>query len=64
MREGDLLVFTGKVTNLTDKELTGKAVLELKNPLTDKTVAQNFGLTAAEVSFTVKPGQSAPWSGN
>ena len=60
LREGDELLFTGKVTNLTEKELTGKAVLELKNPLTDKSIAADFALAKAEVPFTVKPGQSVP----
>lgn len=60
LREGDEIIFTGKVTNLTEKELSGKATLELKNPISDKSVASDFGLTTAEVSFNVKPGQSAP----
>lgn len=60
LREGDELFFTGKVTNLTQKELTGKAVLELQNPLTNKNVASEFGLLKVEIPFSVKPGQSVP----
>jgi uncharacterized protein YfaS (alpha-2-macroglobulin family) len=58
LREGDELIFTGKITNLTEKELSGKAILELKNPLNDKNIAPEFGLTQQEITFSVKPGQS------
>ena len=59
LREGDELIFTGKITNLTEKELSGKAILELKNPLNDKNIATEFGLSQQEITFSVKPGQSA-----
>jgi len=59
LREGDELIFTGKITNLTEKELSGKAILELKNPLNDKNIAPEFGLSQQEITFSVKPGQSA-----
>lgn len=63
LREGDDMVFSAKITNLTAKELTGKAVLELKDPVTDKPVANLFGLERAEIAFSVKAGESvlAEW---
>jgi len=60
LREGDELIFTAKVTNLTQKELSGDAILELKDPVTDFTLASKFGLSNEKTRFTVKPGQSVP----
>lgn len=60
LREGDELIFTGKITNLTEKELTGEAVLELTDPLNDKNIASDFDLNKVDIPFSVKPGQSVP----
>jgi 5-hydroxyisourate hydrolase-like protein (transthyretin family) len=60
LREGDELIFTAKVTNLTQKELSGDAILQLKDPVTDLTLGTKFGLSNEKTRFTVKPGQSVP----
>lgn len=60
LREGDELFFTAKITNLTQKEMVGKATLELKDPITDANIGSEFGLTYVEIPFSVKPGQSVP----
>lgn len=64
LREGDEIIFSAKVTNLTQKELTGKVILELRNPYNDKSVANEFALKNAELPIIIKPGQSSglQWS--
>lgn len=60
MREGDDLWFTAKVSNLTEKPMTGKIRLELYDALTMAPVASQLGLTDADRDFTALAGQSAP----
>ena len=48
-REGDQITFTGKVNNLSDKNLQGEAVLELYDALTMKTVDADFGLSLIHI---------------
>jgi uncharacterized protein YfaS (alpha-2-macroglobulin family) len=62
LRENDQITFTAKVSNLTDKELTGTAQLLLFDALTMKPIESQLLITPAQVSFTAKKGQSAPLS--
>jgi len=57
-REGDTLVLTSKITNLSEKELTGKAKLMLFDAATLQPVDAKFKNTTAEKTFTAKKGQS------
>lgn len=59
VREGDMIEMSAKVTNLSDKTLSGDAALQLSDALTLKTV--NYQLsTNSSTTFTIKPGESAP----
>lgn len=62
LREFDELEFTAKVSNLTEKDLTGVARLDLMDALTQASVNTKFGHSQIELPFTVKAGQSAPLS--
>ncbi len=63
-REGDSLRFTSKITNLSEKELTGTAQLTLLDAVTLLPVDSSFKLTRSHTPFTVKKGEStqASWS--
>lgn len=61
-REKDHITFTAKVSNLTDKELSGTAQLMLFDALSMKPIDAQLLTTDAKVSFTAKKGQSAPLS--
>ena len=61
-REGDHITFTAKVSNLTEKELSGNAQLMLFDAITMKPIDVQLGNTNAKVPFTAKKGQSAPLS--
>jgi len=58
MREGDVLQFSAKLSNLSEKDLSGSAVLQLIDPATDKIIDQLFANTDSGKDFTVKQGQS------
>jgi uncharacterized protein YfaS (alpha-2-macroglobulin family) len=62
-RENDKIVFSTKITNLSDKELSGQVKLELLDALTSKT-PQGLQALAGLQNFTVKAGQSSSvsWS--
>ncbi len=60
VREGDVIEFTAKVSNLTASTLHGTAKLELFDALTMQPVDALMGNTANTVSFTAPAGQSAP----
>ena len=51
LREGDEIVFTAKVSNLTENELSGNASLELFDALTMQPIDNIFGNTANIVAF-------------
>ena len=57
-REGDTLELTSKITNLSDKELTGTVKLMLFDAATLQPVDAKFKNTEAQKSFTAKKGQS------
>ncbi|MFK7907093.1 MAG: alpha-2-macroglobulin [Chitinophagales bacterium] len=57
-RESDDIVFASKISNLTDKELNGTAVLQLFDALTMKPIDQKLGNTKTSINFTTKAAQS------
>jgi hypothetical protein len=58
LRQGDRLEFTAKIVNLTDKELTGQAELQLVDATTNRPVDGWFMNTFPNQYFTVGAGQS------
>ena len=58
LREGDKMEFSAKVVNLSAKELTGTATLELFDATTNQPVDGWFGNRAPLQYFTVAAGQS------
>lgn len=64
MREDDEIVFTAKVSNLTENVMNGNAQIELLDATTMQPVADLFGLKNTQLSFTAEAGQSArlAWS--
>ncbi len=63
-RESDDITFISKISNLTQKELSGTAVLQLFDALTMKPIDQKLGNTTASINFTAKAEQStvARWN--
>lgn len=59
LREGDELVFTSKVSNLTENSLSGKASLELFDALTMQPIDAAFANTIPVVEFTTAAKGSA-----
>ncbi|MFT6150125.1 MAG: hypothetical protein ACJAUH_002823, partial [Saprospiraceae bacterium] len=57
-RENDKIEFTAKVSNLSDKDLTGVAKLLLFDAITMQPIDAELGNNIPEVSFTAKQGQS------
>ncbi len=62
LREGDKITITAKVSNLSEKELSGNARLMLFDALTMKPIDRELMITDAKIRFTAKKGQSAPLS--
>lgn len=64
LREGDQITFTAKVSNLSDKVLSGEAVLELFDVQTNENIASVYGLKAKNSAFTLATGASetVSWS--
>ena len=58
LREGDKIEFSAKVVNLSDKEITGTAQLELLDAATNKPVDGWFKNIFPTQYFTVEAGQS------
>lgn len=58
LREGDKMEFSTKVVNLTDKELTGQAELQLLDATTNQPVDGWFNNMMPNQYFTVAAGQS------
>lgn len=59
MREGDRMDFSGKIVNLTAKELTGQVSLQLIDPTTNQSVDGWFHNMIPNQHFTVAAGQSS-----
>ncbi|NJK83112.1 MAG: hypothetical protein HC912_04115 [Saprospiraceae bacterium] len=64
LREGDEVVFTAKVSNMTENLMNGTAQLELFDATTMQPVNELFDVKRATINFQAKPGQSASlaWS--
>jgi uncharacterized protein YfaS (alpha-2-macroglobulin family) len=64
MRENDVMDFTAKIANLSDKPQTGTAFIELYDAVTNKNVESAFGLKTVSQPFTIPAGQSTAvsWS--
>lgn len=64
LREGDVLEFTAKVSNLSEAPISGTVTLSLFDAITMQPVETAFGLSPRDmvVSFAAAPGQSAPVS--
>jgi uncharacterized protein YfaS (alpha-2-macroglobulin family) len=58
LREGDQLVFNAKIANLSEKELSGNAELQLFNAATNEPVNGLFNNKETSKSFKVASGQS------
>ncbi|MDX9704763.1 MAG: alpha-2-macroglobulin family protein [Weeksellaceae bacterium] len=66
LREGDRITFSSKISNLSDKELSGQAKLMLFDAFTMEPIDEEFGNINAVQSITVAKGNSAnvSWSLN
>jgi uncharacterized protein YfaS (alpha-2-macroglobulin family) len=60
LREGDKMDFAAKISNISDRDLSGMAELHFFDALTMKPVDADLGLTQMLIPFTVKKGQSSP----
>jgi hypothetical protein len=58
MREGDNMEFSAKIVNLSEKEVTGIATLELLDAATNKPLDGWFKNVFPSQYFTIAPGQS------
>lgn len=54
LREGDELNFQTKISNLTDKTMSGAASLQILNAETNEDISQLFGISSAVQNFEVK----------
>lgn len=62
LREGDKIVMTAKVVNLSEKALSGTATLQLFDAVTMKAVDDQLGNKKAQVDFKAGAGESASLS--
>ncbi len=62
LREGDRIDFSGKIVNMSDKELTGQVELQLIDPTNNQPVDGWFRNFFPNQFFTVAAGQSSPIS--
>ncbi len=58
VREGDRIEFTAKVSNLTEKDITGVAELNLYDAMHEQEINSMVGNADRKVQFTAKAGQS------
>ena len=58
LRENDMVYFTAKVTNLSDKKLNGTALLELNDAVTFKSVNEKFGASSTQQFYEIEAGQT------
>ncbi|HQV51979.1 MAG: hypothetical protein IPI00_18370 [Flavobacteriales bacterium] len=59
LRVGDRITLTAKVNVIEGDEVLGEATLELFDPLTNRTVTKEFGVSDAVRNFSAGPGKSA-----
>lgn len=62
LREGDELVFTGKVSNLSEGSLAGEAWIEFLDAQTGQSLDQQLQLSDTKLNFELETGRSAPLS--
>ncbi len=64
LREGDQITFTAKVSNLSDKTLSGEATLELFDVQTNESIASVYSLKGKNTAFNLATdaSQTASWS--
>ena len=64
LREGDQIIFSSKISNLTDKKLNGLAQLQLTDAVTGKEVNSLLGNSEKNKNFTVdaKGNTNVSWS--
>lgn len=62
LREGDRMNFSGKIANLTDKEITGQVQLQLIDATTNQSIDGWFHNVSPNQYFTVAAKQSTPVS--
>lgn len=62
MREGDMIEYSAKVSNLTEKELSGTAKLELFDAVTNEPINFFVERKSTTLPFSVGAGQSTPLS--
>ncbi|MDD5091006.1 MAG: alpha-2-macroglobulin family protein, partial [Candidatus Wallbacteria bacterium] len=62
LREGDVLEFPVKVTNMTASVLTGAVRLTLSDAADLRSMDQDFGNSKPEAAFEVPPGESRSYS--
>jgi len=60
LREGDRIDFSGKIVNMSDKELTGQVELQLIDPTNNQPVDGWFRNFFPNQYFTVEAGKSSP----
>lgn len=58
MREGDDIQLSSKITNLSERDLSGKITLKLYDATNGKLVSDNFSITNATQNFDVIKGQN------
>lgn len=63
LREHDEVVFTARVTNLSNKTAKGYALLELHDAISFKSVNEQFGLPMSQVFYEIAPNmtQAVEW---
>lgn len=60
LREGDQMLYSAKVSNLTQQALHGRAILQVVDALTEQSVDDLFKNTIAEVELHLAAGSSEP----
>ncbi|MBL7764834.1 MAG: alpha-2-macroglobulin [Chitinophagaceae bacterium] len=58
-REGDQMIYSAKVSNLTDGDIRGNAMLQLVDAMTEEPVDDIFDNQTSTLSFSAKQGESA-----
>ncbi len=58
LRQGDLFTFSSKVVNMTSKEISGNAVLQLTDAVTGRNIDKLFKNESSAKPFTIAAGQS------
>lgn len=58
LRENDEYIFSARITNLSDKKLTGWVAIELLNAATHNSVNEVFGLQTTQTNYEIEAGQT------